>query len=138
MSEFGGMNAPPEIDPDIAQIQARSRGLTVDQQASQLPTTAFVAALNGQSGNIALGAGTVSPGVTVAFTNGIGTVSLNLTGFGTLATIKCNFVAVVAPAVTDDSGDGYTVGSQWIDTVLGDVYQAVDVTVGAAVWRKLN
>lgn len=39
-----------------------------------------------------------------------------------------------APAVTDDTGDGYVVGSHWLDTTNDRAYMAVDVTLGAAVW----
>lgn len=42
--------------------------------------------------------------------------------------------AAVAPAVTDDSGDGYAIGSRWLDTTADKEYVALDVTAGAAVW----
>lgn len=45
-----------------------------------------------------------------------------------------NFAATAAPAVTDDSGDGYGVGSRWVDTVADKEYVCTDPTVGAAVW----
>jgi len=50
--------------------------------------------------------------------------------------LKNNFSAAVAPAVTDDSGDGYAIGSRWIDTTADKEYVALDVTVGAAVWTE--
>lgn len=139
MSEFGGVNEPPELNTDIAAIQARQRGAATELQTAQLPATAFVAALNGQGGNITLAAGTVSPGVVVTFTNGVGTVSLNLSGFGALATVKCNAVGAAPPAVTDDSGDGYAVFSVWIDQAGGpDIYMCTDPAVGAAVWIRIG
>lgn len=97
MSEFGNFSEPPELNTDIAAIQARQRGNTVDVQNAQLPATAFVAALNGQGGNITLAAGTVSAGA-ITFTNGVGTVSINLTGLGTLATK--NIAGAVADLAT--------------------------------------
>lgn len=39
-----------------------------------------------------------------------------------------------APTANDDTGDGYAVGSVWIDTTNDRVYVAVDVTLAAAVW----
>jgi hypothetical protein len=57
---------------------------------------------------------------------------------GTYALLKIKLDGTVAPAVTDDSGDGYGIGSTWVDTVAGKVYQATDVTVGAAVWKELT
>lgn len=59
-------------------------------------------------------------------------------GIDPIAAKKSNLAAALAPAVGDDSSAGYGVGSVWINTTLGDVYQAVDVTIGAAIWRKLN
>lgn len=44
------------------------------------------------------------------------------------------FDAIVAPAVTDDAGDGYSVGSLWIDVAGNESYRCVDSTVGAAIW----
>jgi hypothetical protein len=43
----------------------------------------------------------------------------------------------VAPTVNDDSGDGYMVGDMWIDETANKGYLAVDVTVGAAVWKEV-
>lgn len=42
--------------------------------------------------------------------------------------------ATTAPTVNEDSGDGYAVGSVWIDTTNGKAYTCLDATVGAAVW----
>ena len=39
-----------------------------------------------------------------------------------------------APTVNSDSSAGYEVGDEWIDEAGDKSYQAVDVTVGAAVW----
>lgn len=49
-----------------------------------------------------------------------------------------NYVAVAAPAVTDDSGAGYAIGSQWLDTSVAPdkMYVCTDATVGAAVWAE--
>lgn len=59
-------------------------------------------------------------------------------GTGVITSLKHNLAAGAAPTVNDDSSAGYAIGSRWIDTTNDDVYQAVDVTVGAAVWRQLN
>lgn len=44
--------------------------------------------------------------------------------------------ATTAPAVTDDSGDGYAIGSRWIDTTNDKEYVCTDASVGAAVWKE--
>lgn len=49
-----------------------------------------------------------------------------------------NLTAVVDPNVNDDSDDGYSVGSLWVNATDGRVFIATDVTVGAAVWLGLN
>jgi hypothetical protein len=46
--------------------------------------------------------------------------------------------ATTAPTINDDSGDSYAVGSIWIDTTNDLFYIAVDVTVGAAVWKQFQ
>jgi len=44
--------------------------------------------------------------------------------------------AASAPTVNDDSGDGYSAGSRWIDTAADKEYVCLDATVGAAVWTE--
>lgn len=43
-------------------------------------------------------------------------------------------VAAVPPGHGDDSGDGYAVGSRWLDTSTGDAYTCLDATSGRARW----
>jgi len=52
--------------------------------------------------------------------------------------VQNNFAWLVAPVVTDDSGNGYTVWSTWVDTVTDRVYVLVDSTVWAAVWTEIT
>lgn len=52
--------------------------------------------------------------------------------------IKDNFAATTAPGVGDDSGDGYAVGSRWIDTTNDTLYVCLDATAGAAIWFCLT
>lgn len=47
-----------------------------------------------------------------------------------------NISATMDPAVTDDSGDGYTVGSRWVNVTADTHWIALDVTVGAAIWEQ--
>jgi hypothetical protein len=48
--------------------------------------------------------------------------------------IRHNLAAVVPPGVGDDDAAGYSVGSNWIDTVGESAFQCVDDTTGAATW----
>jgi len=62
----------------------------------------------------------------------------NGTSWQSLNGPKTNLSASVAPAVGDDSADGYGIGSLWIDAVAKQAYVCVDPTVGAAVWRQYS
>lgn len=46
--------------------------------------------------------------------------------------------ATTAPTTGDDSGDGYAVGSRWIDTTADKEYVCLDSTGGAAVWKETS
>ena len=58
------------------------------------------------------------------------------TGAGAYEAIKSNLNASVAPAVGDDSNDGYAVGSEWINTTADKAFICLDASVGAAVWTE--
>jgi hypothetical protein len=49
-----------------------------------------------------------------------------------------NFSALADPLPTDDSGDGYAVGSMWANTSTGSVYVCTDPTVNVAVWTEVT
>lgn len=50
---------------------------------------------------------------------------------------KNNYAATAAPTAGDDTGDGYEVGSIWLDATNDRIYIAQDVTSTAAVWDEL-
>jgi len=50
---------------------------------------------------------------------------------------KSNFNAAVSPTINDDLGDGYVIGSVWINTTDNTIFIATSVTVGAAVWNQI-
>lgn len=51
---------------------------------------------------------------------------------------KVNLAAVVAPIGTDDNTAGYSVGSNWVDTITKLSYDCVDATTGNAIWNVKN
>lgn len=55
-------------------------------------------------------------------------------GLDRLTGKKHAVAASTAPAVTDDAGDGYSVGSRWLDTTNQKEYVCLDATASAAVW----
>ena len=49
-----------------------------------------------------------------------------------------NYAATAAPTADDDEGDGYAVGSIWIDLNTDEVYVCADVSAAAAVWKRVT
>ncbi len=58
------------------------------------------------------------------------------TGAGTYVTILTKRDATTAPTADDDTGDGYEVGSGWIDVTADKEYICLDATSTAAVWTE--
>jgi len=55
------------------------------------------------------------------------------------AAIKKNeYAKAAAPGVNDDSGDGYSVGTRWVDTTNDRAYICMDASAGAAIWHELQ
>lgn len=50
--------------------------------------------------------------------------------------LKNNFAGTTAPLVTNDSSQGYAIGSRWIDIANDESYICLDATTGSAVWSK--
>lgn len=76
--------------------------------------------------------GTTGNGPKIDLTSSVSGV-LPVANGGIAAIHKLN--ATTAPAVGDDSGDRYGVGSIWIDTTNDKFYICVDASLGAAVWK---
>jgi len=98
------------------------------------PTTADYlvgTAQAGLSAEIVVGA---TPGGELGGTWASPTVDATHSGSAHHAHALNNLAATTDPAVTDDSGDGYAIGSRWINTSTDEEFVATDVTVGAAVW----
>jgi len=51
---------------------------------------------------------------------------------------KYDYIKSVAPTANDDSSAGFAVGETWLNTTDGLSYQANDVTIGAAVWVRIE
>jgi hypothetical protein len=83
-------------------------------------------------------------GITHAFTNpktdGADTTIVRPSDWNAdhIGVLLNKYDATAAPAVADDSGDGYAVGSVWIDITGDKAYICVDATEGAAVWNPFE
>jgi len=51
---------------------------------------------------------------------------------------QSNNAATTNPAVGNDNTQGYSVGSEWINTSNQTIWQAISVATGAAVWKELT
>jgi hypothetical protein len=74
----------------------------------------------------------------IADTNNPHQVSKVDVGLGNVENILDNLSAATAPSTGDDSGDGYAVGSKWIDTTNDKAYVCLDASLGAAVWQEVG
>ena len=55
-----------------------------------------------------------------------------------LSGVKNNDSAIINPTVGNDSTEDYAVGSRWINITLDRIYMAVDVSSGAAIWKRID
>lgn len=59
-------------------------------------------------------------------------------GLGYVVNTLYNLAGDRAPDANDDSGDGYSVGSHWLDVSGGVLYICLDAAVGAAAWQEIG
>lgn len=52
--------------------------------------------------------------------------------------LKHNYSAILNPDANDDSSQGYSVGSLWINTFTDSAFICVDPTTSSAVWKKIS
>lgn len=66
-----------------------------------------------------------------------GSFNISTNVFTPAGIILNNITATTAPTVNEDSGDGYSAGSLWVNLTTDLAYICVDAGVGAASWRQL-
>ena len=57
---------------------------------------------------------------------------------GSTSELKYNLTATADPVAGDDSVDGYTIGSRWVNVTLDKEFVCLDASVGAAVWTQTS
>ena len=60
----------------------------------------------------------------------------NINPLKIIGNVLNKFDATSAPTAGDDSADGYSVGSVWIDVSANKAHTCVDATAGAAIWNE--
>lgn len=151
MASIGsGGGAGDEIVQDVNFVAEQ---YATQQQASlgpaPLPGSIAITSLNGLSGpTITFSGGTTGlsfvPGGTTIALSGTLVIANGGTGATTVAGILTNIGIAKqnatngAPTVNDDSGDGYSPCSLWVDTGGSKAYICIDATLGAAVWQLLS
>jgi len=135
-------------DPDVILAQTQAGGAQ-NQTFSQSVVDGAVASIGGATGNVIVVTTSSASGFSVAASGAPGTLTLSVTianaatarsglGIDAIATKKSNLTATIAPAVGNDSTQGYDAGSFWMGTTLGAAYVCLDASVGAAVWSKIT
>lgn len=66
----------------------------------------------------------------------IDTDAITFTEVSTAGGPLSNYTATTDPTTGDDDGDGYEVGSRWVNTTSGEEFVCVDASTGAAVWTS--
>jgi hypothetical protein len=59
-------------------------------------------------------------------------------GLGNVQNVLHNFTATTDPSASNDNGNGYSIGSFWLNQNTGDMWRARDVSAGAAKWARLD
>ena len=83
-----------------------------------------------------LGDATVSSFMETVLDDATASAARDTLGLGNYVDILNNLGATVDPTVNNDSAEGYTVGSRWINVTGGTTFICTDDTVGAAVWTS--
>lgn len=82
---------------------------------------------------------TLSPaGVLDGAVAGANAGALIRTGATAYGILQHNLSAGTAPAASNDTTQGYAVGSLWVDTTNGNSYICLDATAANAVWRQIT
>ena len=112
------------IQEQSIQSVVAGRGVSVDITSPKNPIVNMAGIIPASSG-----------GTGQDFTSGSGIP--NYTN-GVASLLRYNLSATGAPTISSDNTEGYSVGSKWIDVSSDNVWENVDATTGAAVWRRLD
>lgn len=69
-------------------------------------------------------------------TNNPHNITKSQVGLNNVENLKVKLDATIAPIDTNDSNEGYSVGSRWIDITNNKEYVCLDNTIGTAIWNE--
>lgn len=121
----GAIQAVADVDTDVTAVAAIAANVTTVAGISANVTT-----VAGISANVTTVAGIAVDVSTVA------AIASDVTAAANNIPLS-NRSATTDPTVNDDSGDGYSEGSLWVNTSTNTVFFCADPTLGAAVWQSL-
>jgi len=106
-----------------------SSWIAAAEGATSLEELSDIGSASPGSGNVLYGNGTI-------FNTTLLTKAL--IGLNNVENTKNNNLATADPTANDDSSEGYSVGSEWINTDTGIKYFCIDATESAAIWKSAN
>ena len=122
-----------ETNAETAETNAETAQAAAASSASAAATSATNAASSASTASTA--ASTASTAATNASTSATNAAASATAAAASAASVPLHvFNKTSDPTVNDDSGDGYSVGSIWVNTTNDTSFMAVDVTAGAAIW----
>lgn len=125
-----------QIVRDIGQALQYPSTFAVTSNALPEPVADSSLVFDGVTGAIKVGPTTTD--IADAATNAATAVAAAAAAVAAVATVALNnYTATTNPSVNDDSGDGYSVGSRWVNVTADLIYECVDATLGAAVWKQV-
>ena len=72
----------------------------------------------------------------VSASNNPHAVSKAQVGLGNVQDLKVNLTATADPTASNDTNQGYAIGSRWVNATENNEFVCVDASAGAAVWRQ--
>jgi len=130
------ISAVAAIDTEISAVAA-----DIADVSTVAANIADVSAVADNIANVAA-VGAIAADVATVATNiaAVQTVAANMATITAAANNipKNNLSATADPTVNDDTGDGYQIGSYWVNATTGHLYFATAVTLGAAVWKRAD
>jgi hypothetical protein len=135
-SGVGVYDSKSSSDLRFRRIDAADSKVTVTQNGNKIDIAVVPSAISHQ--NLS-GVGTnthTDIDNHIANTSNPHSVNKTQLGLSNVTNILNNLSATTAPTSSNDSGQGYSVGSRWLDTTSDIAYTCLDASGSSAVWKR--